>query len=101
MIEVAIYNLQHQVCTKVSLIDWRQCMTRIQNAVMKLSNTGLTYSAISGVLGVSRYTVARWADGETEPVAAVPILFALKAMAHMDVPVWPRMAGDPPLPRLL
>jgi len=76
-------------------------MTRIQNAVTKLSNTGWTYNAISGVLGVSRYTVARWAYGETEPVGAIPILYALKAMANMEVPVWPRMAGDPPLPRLV
>ena len=35
----------------------------------------------SEVLGVFRYTLARWANGETEPAAAIPILFALRAMA--------------------
>ena len=41
-------------------------MTRVQKAVTKLWDSGWTYNAISGVLGVSRYTVARWADGETD-----------------------------------
>ena len=73
---------------------------QVRQAVTTLWENGWTYNAISGVLGVSRYTVARWADGETEPVAAIPILLALRAMASLDVPAWPRMMGDPPLQRL-
>ena len=76
-------------------------MARVQKAVTTLWDSGWTYNAISRVLGVSRYTVARWTDGVTEPVAAIPILFALRAMARLEVPKWPRMVGDPPLPRLL
>jgi transcriptional regulator with XRE-family HTH domain len=76
-------------------------MDSVKEAVTELWKIGWTYNAMSKVLGVSRYTLARWADGVTEPVAAIPILFALRAMAQLHVPDWPRMAGDPPLPALL
>ena len=76
-------------------------MDSVQQAVTELWENGWTYNAMSEVLGVSRFTLARWADGETEPAAAVPILFALRSMARLEVPDWPRRASDPPLPRLL
>ena len=76
-------------------------MSSVQQAVATLWENGWTYNAMSEVLGVSRCTLARWADGVKELAAAIPILFTLKAMAHMEPPGWPRMAGDPPLPRLL
>ena len=76
-------------------------MDSVRETVTELWENGWTYNAMSEVLGVSRYTLARWADGVTEPVAAIPILFALRAMAEMEIPDWPRMVGDPHLPRLM
>ena len=61
-------------------------MNSVRQAVTTLWEDGWTYNAMSEVLDVSRYTLARWANGETEPVAAIPILFALRAMAQLDVP---------------
>ena len=62
----------------------------IQQAVEGLYKKGWTFNAISQVLGVSRYTVARWLYGQTQPVPAVPILYALRALDQLDVPEWPR-----------
>lgn len=73
----------------------------MKQAVIALWENGWTYNAMSDVLGVSMYTLMRWADGKMEPVAAIPILFALRAMARLEVPNWPRQASDPPLPQLM
>ena len=74
-------------------------MDSVQQAVTTLWENGWTYNAMSDVLGVSRYTLARWADGEWSPWQ----LFrsALRAMAQMEIPDWPRREGDTPLPRLV
>jgi transcriptional regulator with XRE-family HTH domain len=76
-------------------------MNSIQMAVTELSRKGWTYRAMSEALGVSRYTMARWANGVTEPVPVIPILFSLNAMALMGVTAWPRVVIDPPIPLLV
>jgi len=43
---------------------------------------------VAQVLGVSRYMVARWADGKTEPVATFPI----RTLGYTDLKLHPTVS---------